>query len=125
MRNRQLYASVAATSNGVTFFDIPSNTTIRALNFAVTNTGMSAGDTLNLEISLNSSGTHTTNDALGVIGVASYGNSGAGSPASVTTYNGSTFLTVNCPVRAGERIYLNSLEVGSGTWAVRCLVWFD
>ena len=123
MRSRQLYASITATTTGTVYFDIPDNTTIRAVQWAICVTPAANADSLLAEISMSAQNQTAVSDAQGVI-------SGAGCAYTITTSGavlGALNYTtpVNVPVKAGTRIYLNATEAGTGTWSTRAIVWFD
>lgn len=125
MRSRQLYNGFTASYAGTIYFDLPDDTTIRQVTFAVTCTSYSASDYIQPELSISSSGSQTTNDAQGLLAVAAFECVGGGSPANVMLAAPVVTIPINWKGRKGDRIYLNSTESGSGTWVIRALVWFD
>jgi hypothetical protein len=126
MRSRQIYASLTATSTGTLYFDMPDSSTIRGVNFAVTPSVAGAnGDYIEAEISLSSSNQTAVNDAQAVVAAASFAALGTGTVASMAACSFNVASPANCPVKKGERVYLNVTEVGTTTWRVRAIVWFD
>lgn len=126
MRSRQLYASVTATTAGAIYFDVPDNTRIHAVQFALAPTsGLASADYILAEVSLSATNQTVTNDAQGVIACVSAEAAviAAGTGAMCNGFN--LTCPVNLPVKKGERIYLNATESGSATWSLRAIVWFD
>lgn len=121
MVSRQLYSAITATTQGTVYFDIPYNTTVRAIQFAIASTGTVTGDWLHAEVTLSPSAQTAVNDAQGVLAVASL--SAVTSLQTDASLNAT--LPVNIQLKAGTRIYLNATENGSSTWVTRAVVWFD
>jgi len=124
MQSRQLW--VSATATGQQFFDMPSNSKIRGVVFAVTPTSFAAAaDYIELEVSTQNSNQTAVADAQNIVAVMSCFHPGSGTPASLNSANHNFYSPADFSVKAGERVYLNYTESGNSTWRVRCVVWFD
>lgn len=122
MQTRYLYAAVTAT--GQVYFDMPSNSTIKGVQFAAMASSIASGDYIELELSQASTNQTAVNDALSVIAIATFACTGSGTPASTGAGNLSAYMPADVPIKAGERVYLNYTESGSTSWRVRCLVYY-
>jgi hypothetical protein len=122
MDSRFLYTLITAT--GQIYFDAPRNLTIKGVLFSAYTTATGLGDYLELELSGASTNQTAVNDALGVLAIASFGTSGSGTPANALPVSLNHYCPCDAPIRAGERVYLNYTESGSGSWRTRVLVWF-
>lgn len=124
MRSRQLYASITASTAGTVFFDVPNDTTIRAVTWAIFCSAAAVGDQIYCEISASGTNQTAVSDAQGIISIASAGNgaiTGTALPVLATNF----YTNCQYGIKSGERIYLNATETGGSTWIVRAIVWFD
>lgn len=126
MRTRQLFSSITATIAGTIYFDVPDNTIVRQVVFAVTQSaGFTAADYVELEVSSSGTNQTGTQDAQAIIAIGSFCDSGGGSPANSGSVALNLAVPCNYAAKKGERIYLNATESGGSTWRTRALVYFD
>jgi hypothetical protein len=123
MQTRQLYANITASTAGLVFVELPFNARLKCIIWSIVPTAVPTnGDTCVVEISSSPTAQTTVLDAIGVLAV--FGLSFVVlTSGSETSANG--WLPCDYVVKAGERIYLNVAEAGSGTYQVRALLVFQ
>lgn len=122
MQTRQLYASVTATTAGVTYVELPTSARIKSVELSITPVGSgTAADYILAEVSLNPANQTATNDAMGVLCAAGYT---IGAAASAGTSSNVVALC-DCQCKAGDRIYINATESGGSTFNVRAILHYS
>jgi len=124
MQTRQLRAAVTATIAGSVYFDMPAASRIRSIILSIVPTASAADlDYILAEVSLSSSQQTQVNDAQGVLAVHGVSFDFTTSGAA---WGGQTHQQLcDYAVARGQRVYLNCLESGGGTYDVRALIAFD
>jgi len=123
-RTVQVYASVTASGDALASIMVPQAGKLRKVLWAIAATVYgAAGDYLIAELSTNSARQVTTNDAAGLVSIASLSHNTAVDAGANTFTN--TEVAPDCYFKAGDRIYLHATENGTSTFSVRALLFFE
>jgi hypothetical protein len=122
-RTYQLYASITASVDNAASIMLPTGGRLKRVLWNLTPTGGPAtGDYTNCELSVNSARQTTTNEATGILSVASIGfvvlTSGSLSPVTVET-------NPDVALKTGDKVYLHATENGTQTVLVRVILYLE
>lgn len=121
MYTRKLYASVTASTNDAAHIDMLRSGRLRCIQLTAAASGVaSAADLLDVELSFNSTSQVTTNDANGVLAQMHCVTSLTTSGALMATCT--VAIPTDIPVKSGDRIYINVVESGTGTWKIAAVL---
>lgn len=114
---RRIYGASSASTNSLAFIDIVADSVLVGVEFGIQNIGPVSTDQLDLELSSASVYQGQTNDALGIIGHATWGfiltTSGAANTAVCITVT-----PLNYFIPRGTRLYIHTSQ--TGTTIARC-----
>lgn len=118
-----MYASITASGDALATITIPRRSRLLGVLWSIEGNTLSDADSVKIELSVNSARQVATNDATGIISVAS-------SSVDVTTsgaVKGETnfFHPVDLQFEDGDKLYLHCTEVGTGIWNTRALLYFS
>lgn len=114
----KLAATNTSTTAAAASIVVQKDCLITALEWVITAIGDAAGEGTHAELSLVQTAQHSTNDTSGVIDAAACVANAIGGASTNKTVSGIAF-----PLRAGERLNLNILSVGTPTACVQvCFV---
>lgn len=117
MRIYNIYASVSATGAGQASTQIIRNGSILAVTWAIGINSVTDDSSLYAELSLQAVNQTPTNGAQGVVSMASWYANGTAPIGQLNFQQG-----VDCPVGAGEYLYLNSTIAGTLAANIRIAV---
>jgi len=120
-RTFQLYAAVTASGDALASIMLPVAGKLKRVIWAVAATTYgAAGDYLIAELSVNSARQVTTNEATGLVSIASASHNTAVDAGANTFFNFES--NPECNFKAGDKLYLHATENGTSTWNVRVLL---
>lgn len=122
MQTRQIYATGSATAESAANIQVPGAGAILGVQLSVNFTSITAGVTLQFELSMVNSSQVGTNDARDVVATLRAASNFVTSGLAQGGEN--VFYPVLIPVRAGDRIYLHASQGGTATWFFNGLIWF-
>jgi len=114
----KLYASVAATADGIASLDIQFDGVITAIDWTVTGDLDADLEAYIAEVSFLSTNTLSANDSRGSL--SQVGERAAGTPGFVVSRSQKTVSGLRVPVSAGERMYMHASLTGSGSMDATC-----
>lgn len=121
MRTYTLYKSETASANDSAHIDVKFTGEIIGVDWNVnTGTAPTTGDSIQIELSTNSA-IQSSNDSNGIISTFSMANATTTSGSAISSgqkWSGPMAF----PVKAGDRIYVNTTEGGNATWVYRIVL---
>jgi hypothetical protein len=122
MRTLKLYATGAATGNGVASVVIPSAAALKGIQVAVRVNSITDGAQVNLEVSRASAREIAVNGAQqAILEVALEGNFVTSGLAQAGI---NQFFPVSVPVTQGQIIYLHALVAGTVVYDATFIIWY-
>ena len=117
MRIYTLHGAPVATANNIVSVEIAQSGTIRGIQINATSDLDAADEGWDAELSLVPYLTTGTNDSVGALAVVGELSSGASAKSGVNVA-----FPCACPVKNGDRIYMNAVLTGSGQLYLTALI---
>lgn len=121
----KLYATGTVSTNAAAQLIISRGGTIKAINFAAAHSSAANSDAVTCEVSLTNVAQTTVNDTgRGPIAELKFWTN-AITAASVFEGSKNVSIPVSCPVADNDRVYLNVVRSGAGTWIFAVFIWVE